>query len=394
MSRDQSKQITKLRQELNSITQKFSTLEKHIKIKEENELEKLEQKFTCPITSKIFSEPIMTVDGQIYEKYAITKWFNYNSTSPLTGSKITRDLIVPFYFRSELYEFLRCNPSYKDKQLKILIPDQYSKFIINYGDNKFNEKINLSDIKESFFTPDNLINTKIMKFFIDIIIDLNKNTFRSEKFIFLISSDSTLEIFLYLLKKDINIYAESQSGLNIFWFACTNKFSDIALYLIKNYNISLSKLPRCKNYTPLNYCIQHRKWAIVSKLIELNIDIQTFDDYYIYENNLPIHFMCQYGNEEMIIKLVDKYIELGIDIHQKNSKNIKPIHILLVHQTFDFVKYFIDKTQTDITPLLESSQYIEIERICKDMRNQYDFPMLTNIMSKAFDFFLTKRMLF
>ena len=41
--------------------------------------------FLCSITQTVMQNPVKTVDGHIYEKAAIERWFTINNTSPLTG---------------------------------------------------------------------------------------------------------------------------------------------------------------------------------------------------------------------------------------------------------------------------------------------------------------------
>jgi hypothetical protein len=41
--------------------------------------------YTCSITHCIFLDPVLAADGHFYERFAIEKWFETNSTSPLTG---------------------------------------------------------------------------------------------------------------------------------------------------------------------------------------------------------------------------------------------------------------------------------------------------------------------
>ena len=53
------------------------------------------QGFYCCITQDIMKEPVQTVDGHIYEKTAIQRWFQHNTTSPLTGLILSSTSIRP-----------------------------------------------------------------------------------------------------------------------------------------------------------------------------------------------------------------------------------------------------------------------------------------------------------
>ena len=50
--------------------------------------------FICPITKKIILDPVVTADGQIYEKSAISNWFIENRTSPLTGLRLKNTKLI------------------------------------------------------------------------------------------------------------------------------------------------------------------------------------------------------------------------------------------------------------------------------------------------------------
>ncbi len=47
--------------------------------------------FCCSITQDIMIDPVKTIDGQTYERYAIERWFEHNVTSPLTGLRLEQN---------------------------------------------------------------------------------------------------------------------------------------------------------------------------------------------------------------------------------------------------------------------------------------------------------------
>ena len=50
----------------------------------------------CPITHELMLDPVMTDDGQTYERKAIMKWFaGGQETSPATGAKLASKTLVP-----------------------------------------------------------------------------------------------------------------------------------------------------------------------------------------------------------------------------------------------------------------------------------------------------------
>lgn len=58
--------------------------------------ENINKNFICPISYDVFFDPVITCDGQTYEKMEILKWFmEGKETSPLTGKELEHLEIVP-----------------------------------------------------------------------------------------------------------------------------------------------------------------------------------------------------------------------------------------------------------------------------------------------------------
>ena len=52
--------------------------------------------FVCSITGEIFVDPVMTSDGQTYERFAIQEWFkNGHVKSPLSGVHLSNTQLIP-----------------------------------------------------------------------------------------------------------------------------------------------------------------------------------------------------------------------------------------------------------------------------------------------------------
>jgi hypothetical protein len=60
------------------------------------------QEFFCPITAEIFFDPVMTSDGQTYEKSAIEEWLKNNEKSPLTGKNLANKKLIPNFVMKKL----------------------------------------------------------------------------------------------------------------------------------------------------------------------------------------------------------------------------------------------------------------------------------------------------
>lgn len=46
---------------------------------------KIPSEYVCPLTKKLFLEPVTLYDGSVFEKQAIEKWFEKNDTNPITN---------------------------------------------------------------------------------------------------------------------------------------------------------------------------------------------------------------------------------------------------------------------------------------------------------------------
>jgi hypothetical protein len=61
--------------------------------------------FICPITAEVMMDPVITCDGQTYERQAIEKWFQRgNLTSPMTGLALPTTVVTPNHALREAME--------------------------------------------------------------------------------------------------------------------------------------------------------------------------------------------------------------------------------------------------------------------------------------------------
>ena len=51
--------------------------------------------FVCPITMLPMLEPVVTADGQTYERHAIQGWLLTHNTSPATGAVLPHKELAP-----------------------------------------------------------------------------------------------------------------------------------------------------------------------------------------------------------------------------------------------------------------------------------------------------------
>ena len=64
--------------------------------------------FLCPISGRLFHDPVVTADGHSYEKQEIDKWFKMGSSnSPMTGLRLPHTHTVKNHtLRAALHEYI------------------------------------------------------------------------------------------------------------------------------------------------------------------------------------------------------------------------------------------------------------------------------------------------
>ena len=67
---------------------------------------------SCPITHEIMVDPVVTADGQSYERTAIEQWLQHSKTSPLTGEPLANLSLTPnMALRRLIQEWIATRPS-------------------------------------------------------------------------------------------------------------------------------------------------------------------------------------------------------------------------------------------------------------------------------------------
>jgi len=61
----------------------------------EDEKDHLTESYFCPLTKELFIDPVVTSDGNTFERHAIEQWLRTNDASPLTKEKLENKLLFP-----------------------------------------------------------------------------------------------------------------------------------------------------------------------------------------------------------------------------------------------------------------------------------------------------------
>ncbi len=238
---------------------------------------------TCPISLKIFNEPVTLSDGHTYEKKMIFEMIKTLNTSPLTREEFTDDFNndIPINYT-----------------IKSIIESCLLNKMITYDDifNDFYYKISID------FFESNGKNCELMK----KIIDLHEK--RNE------------------LEKIYNI-SETKCNLRECYFGSGNQYRGNPF-----------------NKTEINIKLIHlickfSSFKMIKYIVEKGVDLESN-----YFNELkPIHIICHRG----ILEEIEYFISKGVNLESETIYGCKPIHYICKFQNhrnyFEMILLFIKK---------------------------------------------------
>jgi hypothetical protein len=94
----------------------LTTLLSEPKFREEDDNEKIPERYLCPITKVIMVNPVK-VGGHNYERYAIVRWFQEHDTNPMTNEPSSKQLYPNDILKEEIKAYLRKNCLYTRKEV-------------------------------------------------------------------------------------------------------------------------------------------------------------------------------------------------------------------------------------------------------------------------------------
>jgi ankyrin repeat protein len=283
-----------------------------------------------PITHEIFNEPVLTCDGQTYEKNAIIKWLDTHNTSPLTNKKlINKTLVTNIKMKEHVNKIL---DKHIDKQIDTIISSK-SNDIIKLTDN-------INDRGE------------LIRY---ICMFANKTT------IF-----DTVNIYI---KNYLNIECPNDYGWSPIHYICRYSSPYVINFILNVYEKHNFNL-ECKSkfgQQPIHIICRYGTEQLIKKIInmyvgkDLNIDCADNSDH------TPIHYICKYGTCGAIKFILDIYNNKNLNIvHVAHGK--VPINHILERSDFENTDHMLDiyeKKSLDIS----HGECIEsvLEGACKNM---------------------------
>lgn len=252
--------------------------------------------YKCPITKKIFKDPVLSNDGYNYEREVIEK-LPYYFISPVTSIKTINKYFPNNQLKAEIDEFIFKNEKYKTDIFK-----GYDNTLISFTEKKFDSLLNLQEF--DWFMLNSIINnSNIITYFnsidvsilnhlikVGINIDNSNNTFSIIEVVAIYGNSTTIDL---LEEKSIDLKYVNQYNENLLSLAC--KFNS---------------------------------FETVKRIVKLNLP-------YLKSNNdinwYPLHYVCWYNNSETLKLILDTYQNIETQIYlSKINKFISNIKDFIV----------------------------------------------------------------
>lgn len=252
---------------------------------------------TCPISLEIFDEPVICEDGITYENDEILKLFGDKKSiiSPVTRKPIKKSImIVNFAMKNVIAKFLADHPEYSRMCYKSLIFEYTFNFMNDNNITQIDASLGeeLIDIKKYDHCELTKIITDLSLEKLKYIVDHTKTITKS--FINLLVDLKNVEMTIYAMDK---------------------------LKIIDNNRHRNIIINACMNSTEL-----------------INILIE--NDYETSKHNLLlIHYVCKYGNEKTIHKILSKNIHLNA----QTKTGWTPLHFLCKRNMKSSISYLLSK---------------------------------------------------
>lgn len=329
--------------------------------------EKLLQYLTCPITKLIFCQPVLASDGYFYENMAIKNHLEKSNVSPITGEKMSSDLIAARKIKELVGEFLKENEEYRNDQFLFKKPFFLFKreFLTALRNKEFSDLKEYTNIilntevnknKETLFEvickmcPD-----EVIQYIIDRSLDYDTYDGRVLKPLHIACKYASLKVIRHLLAKEVDIHCEDMYG-----------------------------------ETPLSYLLMYR--YTVNELASFKILVREFLELGAKVNKQnkgglsPAHYVISKGNLDLLMVFHQEY-DLKLENISVQLGNMNLVHYAFRESSnYELIKYLIELDEfldVDVKPDTPSEQLIyQNKNLNKQQKQELVLLYLNKLMSK------------
>jgi hypothetical protein len=266
--------------------------------------------YRCPLSKKIYYDPVVAEDGFIYERNEIYNWLTDKRMSPTTGKPMGPRLQRAKKIKLLVDEYLKEHPEEKTDRYyyKVL----YNKDeVVNYV---YREEFERLFDYEDYWLND-CVDVEGRLTLVEFICDKCKD-------------DKMLK---YVISNSVDYDTPNFDGMKPITTIIINCSINIVKFVIEKMDIILDE-PDGRGIYPIHTMLAEKGTDVefVKYLLDMGFDFELPDG----ANNRPIHYLARYGSTESMLAIADI-----VNWEVKNSRGLKPIHI--VCKNWDCVK--IDK---------------------------------------------------
>jgi ankyrin repeat protein len=313
-----------------------------------NSIDAVPEEFICPLTKKIFNDPVISEDGITYEYQAIKRWLSDEDTSPVTGQLIGESLNSNEQMLENISSYLQQNPNQQVNQYILskkfednvdaiieLVKSKNYKMLLNYTD--FNLVTLFNEITgfEDFMKTEELVLIHI----INNTKNLETQIINEWRLVHVICLYS-IKLLGFIIKKKVNLNAKEISGMTPLHIVTRqNNLDAIKLLLSNNADPTITSPD---GWNLLHYAAKTGSLEIIKFLVEL-FESRGEDGIFLNAPTVdgwrPIHLACHHGSYPIIEYLINK----SVDLNAATSDNWTPLHVASFLSTAKIIKLILDQ---------------------------------------------------
>lgn len=266
-------------------------------------------KLRCPITKKIFLNPVLASDGVVYEKSKLFIRINKDGKSPKTGKELDYNIRNVFTIKSFINSLIESYPDLKDDVYKPEPEDKNIKIFYSMAKSEVKSLISTRRFSE-------------LKSFIGFdLVDIGR-----EKVCDLLkkSPDDVLKHVIDS-SKDLNVgYSGCLCGTcrpawHFVNYVCRDGNNEICRYLFNKEGVNLEKA--CSDgWRPIHQVSQYKSSDsdLIIHLVSKGVDLFCENG----KGKTPLEFFCKKNKKEAIIYALDKVDQIEGVLRDKMIKKL------------------------------------------------------------------------
>ena len=241
----------------------------------------------CPISGELFYDPVIAMDGFVYERLEIEKWLTKNNTSPINRKEIKKDLIECFFIKEIVTEFLNKNQEFRDDQYKPDMSFSANLVKINnfFQDNRYDKLVHYNNFDLEYMM-NNKLDESLLKYCKDD------------------------HIIKYVIDNAINLEAVSNNGYRIIHKICKLSNQHILKHIISKGVLLECSIGEIGQWKPIYFATRYGSTDIIKLLINAGVSLENKER----SECTPILITCKYNNVDSIRLVIDACTGISTDM--------------------------------------------------------------------------------